>query len=271
MKMSKYTFKKPNKEDYSYAQVEYNKSFRKELDSGGLLREKLRQAYLDQGIWSEDKELEYQKIIDQIKENESAVDRGGISLLKAKELAIECYRLRLQLESMVADRQHYDTECVESKAENQRFIALMCRCLLKDDKPLWNTVEDYQNDSYDDEAQKAVDEYASHVYGLEPDFRLKNTEMKFLMKYGFADDKGRLINKEGHLISEDGKLIDENNRYVAYDDKGEKYFVNVDGDPVDEDGEEEVEFSPFLDEDGNPILDEAKKKPARRKRTTVPK
>lgn len=259
------TFKTPDKNDYNYAQTEYNRVFKEEIERGGLLREKLRQVYVEQGIWSDEKEREYKATHRQISEKELAITKGGIPLSEAKKLAIECAELRIKFESLIEKRQFFDTECVESKAENQRYIALMTRCVEKDGKVVWGSVEAYEKDQAEEWAIEAVDAYGNHIYGLDPNFRMQNPEMKFLVKYKFADEKGRLINKDGHLITTDGKLIDEEGRYVAYAEDGKQYFVDVDGNTLLDIKDNAPDFSPFLDDEGNPI-EEEKKKPARRQK-----
>ncbi|NBT08563.1 MAG: hypothetical protein EBS98_07155, partial [Chitinophagia bacterium] len=54
---------------------------------------------------------------------------------------------------------------------------------------------------------------------------------------------------------EKGRLLDENGRFI--NEKGE--FVDKDGNLVDQSGDYIVEFSPFLDENGKPIVIEDEK------------
>ena len=50
--------------------------------------------------------------------------------------------------------------------------------------------------------------------------------------------------------SEKGRLIDENGRFINEQGK----FVDKDGNLVDDKGDYVVEFSPFLDDSGKPII-----------------
>ena len=51
-----------------------------------------------------------------------------------------------------------------------------------------------------------------------------------------VDLDGKLVNKDGRYIDTEGNLIDK------------------DGNPVDEEGNLVVDFSPFLDDDGKPVV-----------------
>ena len=77
-----------------------------------------------------------------------------------------------------------------------------------------------------------------------------------MKQYKFVDDKLRLINKDGKLVDEQGRLIDENGRFI--NEKGE--FVDKDGNLVNSEGDYVVEFTPFLDDDGKPVVLEEKQK-----------
>ena len=52
----KVLIKMPTATQYRDSQIEYNKAFRKALDSGALLRQKLEDYMVDQGIWNDQKQ-----------------------------------------------------------------------------------------------------------------------------------------------------------------------------------------------------------------------
>ena len=54
-------------------------------------------------------------------------------------------------------------------------------------------------------------------------------------------------------------MIDENGRFIAYDEEGESYFVNRDGEKISKEGDYETEFTPFLDDEGKPVEVPSKK------------
>ena len=105
------------------------------------------------------------------------------------------------------------------------------------------------------------------IYDLDPNYDKNLPENEFLREWRFVNDKLDFINKDGHTTDGEGRLVDENNRYIAYhndeayqnQDKEQSYFVNIDGDKVDEEGEK-LAKKPFLDDDGNPISPPGKAK-----------
>jgi hypothetical protein len=114
----------------------------------------------------------------------------------------------------------------------------------------FKSYEDYNNRSSDPIAILAAQNLANMLYGLDDNYEEKLPENKFLKQYKFVDSKLRLINKEGKLVDEQGRLVDENGRFI--NDKGE--FIDKNGNLVDQSGDYIVEFSPFLDENGKPII-----------------
>jgi hypothetical protein len=85
---------------------------------------------------------------------------------------------------------------------------------------------------------------------LDSDFEKKLPENKFLLDYKFINDDLRYVNNGGKLVDEDGRLVDENGRYVNEEGK----FVDRDGNLVDEKGDYIVDFSPFTDDEGKPVV-----------------
>lgn len=252
--------KKPTANNYRDSQMAYNKALRKALDSGAMFREKLRSYYLEQKIWDEKKEKDYNDIIKTIQSLEKKLKEGGIALKAAKSLAIDLKKQRSKLSSLIAEKQSFEANSAESQAENARFNFLVSACICDTNgKPKWDTVEGYDNDAEQPWASAAAQELANMLYGLESDYEKKLTENQFLLKYKFVRDDLSLINADGHTVDLEGRLINDESRYVAYREDGTQYFVDVDGNEVTESGELTITFSPFLDDDGNPIVEEAVK------------
>lgn len=246
--------KKPGKKEHGESQIVYNKSWRKYLENGIIVRAKLNQYLTDQGIWDAQKQDEYDKFVSKINERELILKKGGIPLKKAKAIALELKGLRVDFRNLIADRISYDGNTAEGMADNDRFDYYVTACVLDPEtkKPLFKDLEDYNKHSTEPWAIKAASELANMIYGLDPNFEKNQVENTFLRKFNFTDSEGRLINKDGHLIyiEEDGteKLIDKDGNYIAYDDAGNAYKVNKDGERVDN-----IVQDAFLDDDGNPI------------------
>ena len=70
--------KRPTAQDYRDSQVQYNETFRKALDSGALLRQKLTDYMKDQGIWDDEKQKKNDQYIKDISAREDALKAGGM-------------------------------------------------------------------------------------------------------------------------------------------------------------------------------------------------
>lgn len=250
--------KKPSTKDYKESQIAYNKAFRHALENDAILKDKLLDYIKKQKIWTDENEKEYQESIKKISALEKILKRGGISLSKAKEHAFDLHKERANLRELISRRNSMDANTAESQADNARFNYLVSVCVLNEkQEKVWKDLDEYENQASEPWAVDAASELARMIYGLDPNYEENLPENKFLKQFKFVDEKMRLINKEGHLVDINGKLIDENGRYVAYRD-GVQYFVNNEGEEVNENGELLFTFAPFLDDDGSPILVEEK-------------
>lgn len=248
---------KPTSKQLSEAQLYSSRVFAKlinDKDENGkptaLLRDKLSTYMRDVGLWDDEKEQELKDIQKKILENEKLLAKGGIKLSVAKNLALENRKLRLEQIRMLAKTTELDSFTAEGAAENARFDYLVSVCLLDEDgDKLYSSVEDYKENGNAEHIYRAASELASMLNtGVDTKWEENLPENKFLKKYGFIDDKLRLVNKDGHLVDVDGKLIDENGRFIAYDDNKNKYFVDKDGNKVDDEGNPIVEFVEFLED-----------------------
>jgi len=272
--------KKPNKKDLNEAQAVYNSALRKNLENKAILRQRLNDYLIEQGIWSKEKQTVYDDLVQKISSNELLLKKGGIPLKKAKNIALDLKRLRVQFRDLIAERTAYDNNTAEGNADNSRFDYLVSVCVLdpSTQKPVFKDLDDYNERGTEPWAIKAASELANFIYNLDPNYENNLEENKFLKRFHFTDDQGRFVNKDGHLVSidENGneRLIDESGRYVAYDENGKQYFVDREGKPY-EDPETIVQAS-FLDDDGNPILEDTNtesteevKKPKKKKSDTT--
>ena len=256
--------KLPSSEENKKAQLAYNKAFKEALQSGAILRQKLQKVMNEQGIWDDDKEKEYQTILEDINNGERRLSKGGISLSEARQIALEMRRMRVDFRALIAERSSMDSNTAEGQADNERFSHLVYVCLKNSGGgDLFKSKEEYEENSSQPYVIEAAGQLAERLYGLDPDYDRNLPENKFLEAYKFSDDATRLINKEGHLIDIDQegieRLIDENGRFIAYDEEGESYFVNRDGEKISKEGDYETEFTPFLDDEGKPVEVPSKK------------
>lgn len=253
-----FAVRSPTLQDQKEATKVYNTAFTDALKSKAIVRAKLDDLLVEQGLWDDSKQMRFSTLQAQILEGERKLAKGGISLSKAKEEALKMKKLREDLRDLISVKTNLDTHTAEGQADNARFNYLVSACTVYEDtkKPYFSNYEDYNSKSGSDPiATLAAQNLAGMLYGLDDDYEEKLPENKFLKQYKFIDSKLRLINKDGKLVDSEGRLIDENGRFI--NEKGD--FVDKDGNPVDIEGDYVVEFTPFLDDDGKPVLLENKK------------
>lgn len=250
--------RKPNQQDYKDSQIEYNKAWRVAFDSRAMLREQLTNSLIKEGIWSEDKQKEYEKFASEINQREIVLKKGNIPLKKARTIALELKGLRTLFRELLSEKVAYDAITVEGQAENARFDAFVTYCTMNPERQrVFSSVADYNEKAAEPWAIEAATEIANMMYNLELNF-----EDKFLSKYKLVDSDGRLVNSKGHLITIDKegneKLINEKGQYVAIDENGSDYLVDENGNKIEETTDTEAVF---LDDDGNPIVLDGEEKP----------
>lgn len=248
----------PSLNDQKEATKVYNQSFSEALKAKAVVRAKLDDLLVEQGLWDGVKQAKFTELQAKILDGERKLAKGGISLSDAKDIALEMKKTREDLRDLISVKTNLDTHTAEGQADNARFNYLVSACTVYSDskQSYFKSYEDYNNRSADPVAILAAQNLAGMLYGLDNDYEEKLPENKFLKQYRFVDEKLRLINKEGKLVDEQGRLIDENGRFI--NDKGE--FVDKDGNLVNNEGDYIVEFSPFLDDEGKPVILEDKKK-----------
>jgi hypothetical protein len=241
----------PSVEDQKEATKIYNNAFSEALKAKAVVRAKLDDLLVEQGLWDESKQNEFNKLQNKILEGERKLAKGGISLNEAKDTAISMKRTRDELRELISVKTNLDTHTAEGQADNARFNYLVYACTVykNNNKRYFNSYEEYLSRSTDPVAIEAAQNLASMLYGLDSDYEDKLPENKFLKQYKFVDNKLRLIDKQGRLIDSEGRLINETGRFI--NEQGE--FVDKNGNLVDKDGDYIVEFSPFLDDEGKPI------------------
>ena len=259
-----------------------SKVFRESLDAGDMLRDQLEDILRQKGLWNDQRQIEYDTLRKEILDREYQLQKGGIKLIDAKELALQMKEKRQRMVDMLSGRSDLDSQTCEGKSENARFNYLFAHSLVYNDDELTpfypNGLEDYVVDMDNPIAVKGATEFYYLLSGTENlDDRLP--ENKFLKKFKFVDAKYRLVEKGStRLVDRDGRYVDEYGNYIEYNEDGTYYYVDLNGRRLDEKTGNFVvdEPAPFLDEYGNPISEdeevvaeeEPKKKTTRKRRTT---
>jgi hypothetical protein len=248
----------PSLQDQKEATKVYNQTFSEALKAKAVVRAKLDDLLIEQGLWDGIKQAKFTELQAEILDGERKLAKGGISLSDAKDIALKMRKTREDLRELIAVKTNLDTHTAEGQADNARFNYLVSACTVYNDtkEQYFKSYEDYNNKSGDPVAILAAQNLANMLYGLEDNYEEKLPENKFLKQYKFIDSKLRLINKEGKLVDENGRLIDENGRYI--NEQGQ--FIDKDGNLVDQAGDYIIEFTPFLDDEGKPVVLETNKK-----------
>ena len=113
--------KKPTRKELNDSQIVYNKAWRESLEKKAILRQKLNDYLIEQGVWSDEKQKQYEDYIKKINERELILKKGGIPLKKAKSFALELKRFRAEFRDLISERTSYDNNTAEGAADNVRF------------------------------------------------------------------------------------------------------------------------------------------------------
>ena len=246
----------PSLQDQREGQKIYNQTFTDAIKSKAVVRAKMDDVLTEQGLWNNEKQARLTELQQRLLDSERRLALGGISLKEAKNIAMDMKGVREDIRDLIGARSSLDNHSAEGQADNAKFNYLVSVCVVYNDtkEPVFKNMEDYLNRGNESVAILGAQNLANMLYGLDSDYESNLPENKFLKKYKFVDDKLRLIDKQGRLVDEEGRLIDENGRFI--NEKGE--FVDKFGNRVDIEGNYIVEFKPFLDDDGKPILEETK-------------
>lgn len=239
--------------DQRESQKVYNQAFSDAVKSGSIVRAKLDDLLKDQGLWDDKKEIQFKTLQKQILEAEKKLAKGGIPLKSAKDVAISIHKLRDELRELISTKTNLDSHTAEGQADNSRFNYLVYACMVykNNGNKYFKSYEDYLNKAADIASITAAQKLASIMYGLDNDYEKKLPENKFLLKYKFVNDSLEFVDDKGRLADSEGRLINKNGRYINEEGK----FVDKDGNPVDETGDFVVDFEPFLDDNGKPIVE----------------
>jgi hypothetical protein len=247
----------PSVQDQKEASKAYNQAFSDAIKARAIVRLKIDEILKEQGLWDDSKQFQLEKLQSEILEKERSLAKGGIPLSRAKEIALEMRKLRLQLRDLISVRTSMDNNTAEGQADNAKFNYLVSVCTVykENNKPYFSSLQDYLDKSITTVGLQAAQNLANMMYGLDNDYESNLPENKFLKQYHFVDENLRFINKEGKWVDEDGRLVDEEGNYIDKDGN----LVDKYGHRVDENGEYIVDAKPFLDDDGNPIIQDENK------------
>jgi hypothetical protein len=279
-----YAVRRPKVEEIRKANEVRSKAFNEALQRGDMLREQLESELRKRKLWSDSREESYQALRKKVLDGEYKLKAGGIKLSRAKKVALEMADARAEMISLLSSRTDLDSNTCEGKADAARFNYLFAVCLVYDDngEPYFeNGLDDYLLNQ--DDAVAAAG--ASHFYYLlsgSDDVDNQLPENQFLQRFSFVNDDNNLVDEDGKLVNREGKHVDENGSLIRWIDDENFEGVDTEGRTVNDEGDYDVDFKPFLDDGGDPIEEpeeedseeeeeESPKKKAPRKKKTPPK
>lgn len=260
----------PSIKDQKEGQKIYTSTFTEAIKSGSIVRARLDDIMFEQGLWDHNKQSKFEQLQREILEAERTLEKGGIPLSKAKEVALKMRESRAQLRELISDKTSLDTHSAEGQAESQRFNYFVYACTFdaETNKKYYTVDYDtYMSDNDDPVSIVAAQNLANLMYGLDEDFEKKLPENDFLIKYKFVNQDLHFIDKKGRLTDGEGRLVNEKGRYI--DEEGN--YIDKYGNRLDEEGNYEVDFEPFLDDEGNPVILEDSVETASEEETTEKK
>lgn len=282
-KQIKLEVSKPNHKVLQKATMAYNLKVSTLIRSGAasgerlLLRAEVEDHLIKTGIWSATDSAKLQSLSISIRSAELMLQRGGIGIQEAKEIALEMGKNRLEIMSLVGKRQQLDSATIESAAENYKFahIAICCVRYVDDRKLFFSGYDDYINRGGEDASIAACIALAEIVYGVAGDIQNDLFEARWLKQAGFTNDDGRFIDEKGHLVDENGRLVDEEGRFVNEDGA----LTDLHGVRIEANGDFCcIDPKPFIDKDGKEVeiivgvqKKYSKKHVAKKKRTSKKK
>lgn len=218
-----YYVEHPTPTVHAEADKMYNTTMIKIINSpdGCLLKAGMDDFLKENRVWDPEKEQQISEIVIQMDEYTETLEKGGISLKQAKQVALDLRMVRMQYYSLIAYKNQYYSLTAESHADNAKFNYLVSQCLMNDDgTKVYKSYKDYSNQAIGELPELAAEELSKIIYGISSDFIKDNPENKFLVEYGFENEDYQPLDADGNIVESD---------------------------------ESESSFSPFLNDDGEPV------------------
>ena len=116
-----YAVRIPKIQDIKEANELRSKTFNESLSRGDLLRDQLESELRKRNLWTDDREMEYQTLRREVLDGEFRLQKGGIKLKRAKELALEMSEKRAKMVDLLSSRTDLHSNTCEGKADAARF------------------------------------------------------------------------------------------------------------------------------------------------------
>lgn len=173
--------------------------FGKYAKAGILFKDVIEKCLRDQGVWDDEKEAKRQELFTKITSGVTKLKAGGIRKSEAKKVALETQQARLSLAQLMADFNQLERDTVEGKSEQDKFEWLISKCTVYDQggKPYFSSLTDYKDKEDQPHVEQIAEEFAGFYYGAGTDVLKELPENKFLIDYGFMNDKFEMLDETG--------------------------------------------------------------------------
>jgi len=243
-----YFIKPANAASSIEAQKVYNRAFKKAIEEGAILKKSLEDHMRRQGLWDDGKQEEYEDLVKRSADIEYKIKSGFYKKAsQARDKSIELKKIRNELSSLLMVRNSMDSNTADGQADNERFFYLITACVYdyETQRPVYTSLEDYNDKAETELAMKCASEFANFAYGLEENFEDGFIENRVLKKLNLLNDKGQLTNKHGQRVDLDGNLLNEEGARIDKD--GNR--IDINNNPVlDDKIIDELEFEDDLEE-----------------------
>lgn len=219
----------------------YAAAFTRALDKKMPLKIEIEKVLTDKGLLDLESNTEKVKSISkQIKDSEIELRKAvrnerRMTKAEGREIALKMKRLRSELSSVGNELNNLFNNTVESYADNERWEYFIYATTVYADsgERYWKSFAAYRNDTDSPVYAEARKRFLSHLTGINNDELEKSYyENKWMVKMGFMNDKGQLIDEKGRLVDEDYRLISPEGYYV--NESGER--IDLFGNRIDKDG-----------------------------------
>lgn len=207
------------------------------IKDGIMTKQELGILMKEKQIWGDKQEKIQSRLNQEIAELEKRLFINGGKKLKkseAKKIAIEMRVKRNELRRLISEKLSLEQNTAESISDNAKFDFMVSKCTYDEsgNRPIYNSIQDYNDNSDSPTAFAAASALAELIYSLDKDFESNLPENKFLITQHLVNEDLALVNSNGETVDIEGRRINENGYYI--NDKGER--TDVDGNLLDEDG-----------------------------------
>jgi len=205
--------RKPTNGELTRAEKVRVKSWSKFKSDPDIMSKVQLNRYLEErGIWDKQKEDDKKKLEKEIAELQDTLLRPGkkkVKLSEARNTAIQLRIKRTKYRELISEKIELESNTTESLADNARFDFLVTCCTFykDEDKKVYNSVDEYNNDSTDT-AFIAASALGQLLYNLTDSFEASLPENEFLISQNLANEKTlALIDFDGNYVDEDFNVI----------------------------------------------------------------